>query len=66
MAPDDEPPDSFDSDPTNNDPPQSSGLFDSTKTNFQAYWGGDLAGIQQKLPYIAGPAVVFFRPVWEG
>src|SRR6516162_9645136 len=40
----------FDSDPTNNDPPQSSGLFDSTKTNFQAYWGGDLAGIQQKLP----------------
>jgi hypothetical protein len=26
----------FDGDPTNNDPPQSSGLFDSTKTNFQA------------------------------
>jgi glycosidase len=47
----------FDSDPTNNDPPQSSGLFDSTKTNFQAYWGGDLAGIQQKLPYIAGMGV---------
>src|SRR5271157_5322594 len=47
----------FDGDATNNDPPQSSGLFDPTKTNFQAYWGGDLAGIQQKMSYIAGMGV---------
>src|SRR5258708_24849395 len=42
----------FDGDTSNNNPPQSSGLFDSTKTNWQAYWGGDLAGIQQKMSYI--------------
>jgi glycosidase len=47
----------FDGDPTNNDPPQSSGLFDPTMKNFQAYWGGDLAGIQQKMPYLAGMGV---------
>jgi len=47
----------FDGDTSNNDPAQSSGLFDATKTNFQAYWGGDLAGIQQKLPYLAGMGV---------
>jgi glycosidase len=47
----------FDGDTANNNPPQSSGLFDSTKTNFQAYWGGDLAGIQQKMSYIAGMGV---------
>jgi glycosidase len=47
----------FDGDATNNDPPQSNGLFDPTKKNFQAYWGGDLAGIQQKIPYLAGMGV---------
>jgi glycosidase len=47
----------FDGDTTNNNPPQSSGLFDSTKTNFQAYWGGDLAGIQQKMSYLAAMGV---------
>ncbi|MDP8982708.1 MAG: alpha-amylase family glycosyl hydrolase, partial [Acidobacteriota bacterium] len=47
----------FDGDTTNNNPAQSSGLFDSTKTNWQAYWGGDLAGIQQKMSYIAGMGV---------
>ena len=40
----------FDGSSTNNNPPQSSGLYDSTKTNWRAYWGGDLAGIQQKMP----------------
>ena len=34
-------------DTSNDNPPQSSGLFDSTKTNWRLYWGGDLAGIQQ-------------------
>jgi len=47
----------FDGDTKNDDPPQSSGLFDSTKIDFQAYWGGDLAGIQQKMSYIAGMGV---------
>ena len=47
----------FDGDPANNDPPQSSGLYDSSKTNWQAYWGGDLAGIQQKLGYLAGMGI---------
>lgn len=42
----------YDGDPTNNDPPQSRGMYDSTKTNWQAYWGGDLAGIRAKLPYL--------------
>jgi glycosidase len=42
----------FGGDPTNNDPPQSRGMYDATKTNWQAYWGGDLAGIQEKLPYL--------------
>jgi glycosidase len=44
----------FDGDTSNNNPPQSAGLFDSTKTNWRLYWGGDLAGIQQKMSYIKG------------
>jgi glycosidase len=44
----------FDGDTSNNNPPQSSGLFDPTKTNWRLYWGGDLAGIQQKMSYIKG------------
>lgn len=47
----------FDGDPTNNDPPQSKGLFDLNKTNFQAYWGGDFAGIQQKMAYLSGMGI---------
>jgi len=47
----------YDGDTTNNNPSQSSGLYDSTKTNWQAYWGGDLAGIQQKMSYIKGMGV---------
>jgi len=44
----------FDGDASNNNPPQSAGLFDATKTNWRLYWGGDLAGIQQKMSYIKG------------
>jgi len=47
----------FDGSSTNNNPSQSSGLYDSTKTNWRAYWGGDLAGIQQKMSYLAGLGV---------
>ena len=47
----------FNGDTTNDNPAQSSGLFDSTKTNWHLYWGGDLAGIQQKLSYLQGLGV---------
>jgi hypothetical protein len=38
----------------NDNPAQSAGLFDSTKTNWHLFWGGDLTGIQQKLSYFEG------------
>ena len=44
----------YDGDITNNNPSQSSGLYDSTQTNWFAYWGGDLAGIQHQMSYIKG------------
>jgi glycosidase len=47
----------YDGDTTNNNPSQSSGLYDSTKTNWNMYWGGDLAGIQAKLSYLHGMGV---------
>jgi glycosidase len=47
----------FDGDTSDNNPSQSSGLYDSTKANWRAYWGGDLAGIQQKMSYLAGMGV---------
>ena len=47
----------FDGSTANNNPSQSSSLYDSTKTNWRAYWGGDLAGIQQKMSYLAGLGV---------
>jgi glycosidase len=47
----------FNGDTNNDNPPQSSGLFDSTKTNWQLYWGGDLAGIQQQMSYLSGMGV---------
>jgi glycosidase len=47
----------FDGSTANNDPAQSAGLYDATKTNWRLYWGGDLAGIQQKMSYLAGMGV---------
>jgi glycosidase len=44
----------YNGDTTNDNPADSPGLFDSTHTQWQAYWGGDLAGVQQKLSYIQG------------
>jgi len=43
-----------DGDTSNDNPAESPGLIDSTHQNWQAYWGGDFAGIQQKLSYIKG------------
>ncbi len=47
----------FDGSTANNNPAQSSGLYDATKSNWRLYWGGDLAGIQQKMSYLAGLGV---------
>ena len=47
----------FNGDTSNDNPAQSAGLFDSTRSNWFAYWGGDLAGIQQKMSYIKGMGV---------
>src|SRR6266849_4722926 len=47
----------FDGSTANNNPSQSSGLYDATKTNWRLYWGGDLQGIQQKMSYLAGMGV---------
>ena len=47
----------FDGSTANNNPSQSAGLYDSAKTNWQAYWGGDLAGIQAKMSYLKGMGV---------
>lgn len=44
-------------DTSNDNPSQSSGLFDATKTNWRLYWGGDLAGIQQKISYLQAMGV---------
>lgn len=41
----------------NDNPPQSAGLFDATRTNWSLYWGGDLTGIQQKLAYLKGMGI---------
>jgi glycosidase len=47
----------FNGDTTNDNPSESPGLFDSTQTNWFAYWGGDLAGIQQKMSYLKGMGI---------
>ncbi len=47
----------YNGDTSNDNPSQSSGLFDGTHTNWRLYWGGDLAGIQQKLSYLSGMGV---------
>ncbi|MGH9550974.1 MAG: alpha-amylase family glycosyl hydrolase, partial [Terriglobales bacterium] len=48
----------------NDEPPQSKGLFDASHTNWHAYWGGDLAGIRQKLDYIKrlGATAIWISP----
>ncbi len=47
----------FDGDPSNNDPSGDTGLYDSTKANWKLYWGGDLAGLTQKITYLSGMGV---------
>lgn len=58
----------FNGDPTNDNPPQSAGLFDpngfTNPSDWHLYWGGDLAGIQQKLGYLKsmGVAAIWISP----
>lgn len=47
----------FNGDTSNDNPPQSPGLFDGTRTNWRLYWGGDLAGIEQKMSYLQGMGI---------
>ncbi len=44
----------FNGDPTNDNPPGDQGLNDPTHQNWKLYWGGDLKGLTEKIPYIAG------------
>lgn len=47
----------FDGNSANNDPAGDTGLYDSTKSNWKLYWGGDLAGLTQKISYLAGMGI---------
>lgn len=46
-----------DGDAANNNPAKSPGLYDASKSNWKQYWGGDFAGIQQKLTYLKNMGV---------
>jgi len=60
----------FDGDTSNDNPPESPGLFDAngfanpSEADWNLYWGGDLAGIQQKLGYLKsmGVAGIWISP----
>ncbi len=60
----------FDGDTTNDNPSESPGLYDSNgfanpaNADWSLYWGGDLAGIEQKLGYLQsmGVAGIWISP----
>jgi neopullulanase len=59
-------PDRFaDGDPTNDQPPQSTGKYD--RANPMAYHGGDLRGIREHLRYLKdlGVTTLWLTPVWK-
>lgn len=47
----------FDGNTANNNPAKSPGLYDSARANWKLYWGGDFAGIQQKMSYLQSMGV---------
>src|SRR4029078_13388942 len=47
----------FDANTANDNPAKSPGLYDSAKSNWKLYWGGDFAGIQQKMTYLQNMGV---------
>lgn len=44
----------FDGNTVNDNPPSAPGLNDPTHQNWKLYWGGDLKGLTEKIPYIEG------------
>jgi glycosidase len=58
----------FNGDTSNDNPPESAGLFDpngfTNPTDWHLYWGGDLAGIEQKMSYLKsmGVAAIWISP----
>ncbi|HVE60070.1 MAG TPA: alpha-amylase family glycosyl hydrolase [Pyrinomonadaceae bacterium] len=48
----------------NDNPAQSSGLYDATQANWRLYWGGDLQGIQAKMTYLKdmGVTAIWISP----
>jgi neopullulanase len=54
-----------DGDPSNNDPPQSRGLYDRSRTRY--YHGGDFEGIIARLPYLKdlGVTAIWLTPWYD-
>lgn len=54
-----------DGDPSNNDPPQSRGLYDRSRTRY--YHGGDFDGIISRLPYLKdlGVTAIWLTPWYD-
>ncbi len=54
----------YDGNSSNNNPSQSAGLYDSSQSNWKLYWGGDWAGIQQKMTYLRdmGVTAIWISP----
>lgn len=57
----------YDGDTSNNNPAKAPGLYDANKSNWKLYWGGDLDGITQKIPYLArlGVTALWITPVHD-
>lgn len=47
----------YNGDTGNDNPAKSPGLYDSSKSNWKMYWGGDFAGIRQKITYLKNMGV---------
>lgn len=57
----------FDGNPANNDPAGDTGLYNASHSLWKDYWGGDLAGLTQKIPYVVGlgATAIWLSPVVE-
>ena len=57
----------YDGDTTNNNPASSPNLYSADKSNWTLYWGGDWAGITQKMSYLQGLGVtaIWISPAVE-
>ncbi len=57
----------YDGNTGNNNPAKAPGLYDSSKSNWKLYWGGDLDGITQKMTYLKnmGVTVLWITPVHD-